>query len=583
MFVRVNQTPNSPRQSVQVVESRRVGTQVKTKILRHVGIALDDQELEKLKSFAYDIIAKMKHEQEEASAQLSLLPSDDPAVTAQVLAAQAGERKRGRPVTKNIEDILPPSQVSLDDIIEEKRIIEGVSEIAGPIYDKLGFGTLLPSKKASALLKSLVLARLVAPKSKRQLQSLLETQFDQPYELDTIYRLMDTLHPQIGQIKTRIFKHTEQLFPQGISMMLFDVTTLYFESVDTDELRQFGYSKDHRFNTTQVVLALATNSDGLPLGYELFSGNTAEVKTLCASIEQWKQHLPIAHVCFVGDRAMFCEANLALLEEKGYHYVVAAKLRSMTKAMQSKILDDRHYQVTTFEKELGWVAEFMLEVKIEKGQEKGEKEQKKERRLITSYKTKRAACDAKNRHRVLEKIEKALGKSKETGKLISNQGIKKYTKTLSPSETIMDETKIAADADWDGMHGVITNIKDATAAEILQRYARLWVIEESFRINKHNLKMRPIYHWKPARIEAHIALCYMSFAVLRHLQYEVKLTQKLSPDEIMEELLNVQASIYVHKTSKDRYRVPGHITHKASKIYKALGLVRSPNATIYLP
>jgi len=85
---------------------------------------------------------------------------------------------------------------------------------------------------------------------------------------------------------------------------LFDVTTLYLETTDTDELRQFGYSKDCRFNTTQVVLALATNEDGLPIGYELFEGNKAEVKTLITAIEHWKTLFNVGNVCFIGDRAM---------------------------------------------------------------------------------------------------------------------------------------------------------------------------------------------------------------------------------------------------------------------------------------
>ncbi len=567
MFVRVNTTPNSPRQSVQIVESKREGHKVKTKILRHVGIALNDAELEKIKSFAYDIIATMKQEQEAASGQKLLFSDLKETTQSQALALQqqSEKRKLGRKPHKKIEDILPIHQVTLDKIIEEKRIVEGVDEIAGPIYDKLGFKGLFVGKKDNDLLKSLVLARLVAPKSKHALQKILHTQFDKEYTLDAIYRLMDLLHPQIDLIKSQVFKRCQQLFPGGVNLMLFDVTTLYFESIETDDWRQFGYSKDHRFNTTQVVFALATNEDGLPLGYELFAGNTAEVTTLCAAIEKWKQNLPIQQVCFVGDRAMFCEANLTLLEAKGYSYIVAAKLRSMTKTMQQHILDEQNYRLEAFASEIGWLAEFDL----------------KGRRLITSYKTRRAKNDAANRGQIVDKITKVLSKSKDTGKLIRNHGIKKYTSQDGESITSLDEVKIQADAAFDGIHGVITNIKDLSAQDILQRYARLWVIEESFRINKHNLKMRPIYHWKPNRIEAHIAICYMSFAVLRHLQYEVSLTQKVSADEIMDELWNVQASIYRHKDTDDRYRVPGNITHKASKIYKALGLVRSSDATIY--
>ena len=221
---------------------------------------------------------------------------------------------------------------------------------------------------------------------------------------------------------------------------------------------------------------------------------------------------------------MFCKENLSLLEARGYSYIVAAKLRGMTQEMQTQILDASQYRIEAFAKEMGWVAEFDVNGK----------------RLITSYKTRRALHDAKARQQILQKISKLLKKSQETGKLISNKGVKKYTTTLTSSETIIDEDKIQADADWDGMHGVITDIKDLSAQEILQRYASLWIIEESFRINKHNLRMRPIYHWKQERIEAHIAICYMSFAVLRHLQYAVGLTQKVSADEIMDDVMFTQ-------------------------------------------
>ena len=145
----------------------------------------------------------------------------------------------------------------------------------------------------------------------------------------------------------------------------------------------------------------------------------------------------------------------------------------------------------------------------------------------------------------------------------------------------IDLAKVEADTQWDGLHGLITNIKKDAAEAIIARYAQLWVIEESFRVNKHTLEMRPIYHWKPERIHTHIALCYMSFSVLRHLQYQINLTQKISINNILAELLNVQSSIHIHKKTKDRYRLPGFFTHTARKIYQAFGLHRSMDAEVY--
>jgi transposase len=349
--------------------------------------------------------------------------------------------------------------------------------------------------------------------------------------------------------------------PSKVDIVFFDVTTLYFESVSTDELREFGFSKDHRFNSTQVVLALATNSDGLPIGYELFNGSKAEVKTLLESLELWEKNIAIQSVCFVGDRAMMSDDNLAKLEGKAYSYVIAAKLRTMPKVLKQEILSEANYSPTVIGEELAWVGEFKY----------------KERRLIVSYKTSRAKNDIKKREQIVTKLKKRIGDKGDTKKLITNQGTLKYT-TTENAETSIDTDKISNDAEWDGLHGVITNLTEQDSRMILGRYVRLWVIEESFRLNKHNLEMRPIYHFKKERIESHIALCYMTYALLRHLQYRVSITQKISINVIIEELMAVQASIYAHKETGDRYRVPGKFSHNAAKIYKAFNLTRSLNA-----
>ena len=127
---------------------------------------------------------------------------------------------------------------------------------------------------------------------------------------------------------------------------------------------------------------------------------------------------------------------------------------------------------------------------------------------------------------------------------------------------------------------MITNIRGEEAQNILARYGRLWKIEESFRINKHTLSMRPIYHFKPERIKAHIALCFMAFSVLRHMEYHVKLTQKLSLEVMLDELMYVQASFYRHTPTNKLYRMPGKFSQSAAKIYKAFQLQRKNHAQV---
>lgn len=562
MFVRVNATPNSPRKSIQIVESRRKGDKVSQKIIRYVGIAMDDREEQKLRDLAIEIIAKMEQERKEQAVQQDLFSNVSEDEINKVLKKAAGRPKR-----RKIEDILPTSQVTLDDIIEKARIIEGVHEVAGKVYDDL-YSNIFKSKKQNTILKDLVLARLANPCSKYKSQKMLTEQFNIVHDLDAIYRVMDKVYENIGHIKQITFQRTKNLFPDGIDLLLFDVTTLYFESTTTDEIRAFRYSKDHRFNTTQLVLALATNSDGLPIGYELFEGNKAEVTTLIDSIKSWEGLFNIGSVCFVGDRAMMSKKNLELLEANNYKYIIAAKLRSLPKGLKADVLDKETYNISGTEAEPALIKEFLHE----------------NRRLIVSYKKKRALKDAKDRDAIVAKINKRLSGNGDTKKVITNNGVKKYTTTTN-STTVLDDSKIMADAEWDGLHGVITNITDPQQSleSIIARYCGLWKIEESFRINKHTLRMRPVFHFKPERIKAHIAICYMAFSTLRNLEYQVSLRQKVSVEKILHELFNVQSSIHMHKITKDLYRVPGVFSNTAQKIYKALDIERSVDASIYLP
>lgn len=560
MYIRVKTTTNSPRKSIQIVESVRVGDKVKQKIVHHVGIALDDREEQKLKDYGLELIAKITAQRINAAGQKSLFDVDESEILSHI------KNKPGRPQRKKIEDILPPSQVTLDDIIEEKRIVEGVHDVAGAMFDEMYQG-LFKGKRTYQLLRDVVLSRLVYPCSKRKTQQKLSKHFDKIHSLEMIYWMMDKLFLKIGEIKRMTFDKTKSLFPEKVDLILFDVTTLYFESVEADDLRTFGYSKDHRFNTTQVVLALATNQDGLPVGYELFEGNKAEVSTLAQAIESWKKLFKIETVCFVGDRAMFSKENIRLLESFNYQYIIAAKLKTLPQELLNKVLDEQYYRPTVLNEEFAWIGEF---------EHQGQ-------RLISSYKSRRAIKDQKDRQTVLDKVQKVIGKKSNPKKLITNQGVKKFVTVDENAVVALDKNKISYNAQWDGLHGIITNIRDDAPESLIARYAKLWVIEESFRINKHTLQMRPIFHWSPTRIHAHIAICYMTFSMLRHLQYRINLTQKISIDTILDELLNVQASIYVHKKTKDHYRVPGSYSNNARKIYKAFGLERSLDATIYLP
>lgn len=707
MFIRVKSTPNSPRKAVQIVEGKRFGKGVRQSIIAHIGVALNAEEEVKLKALATEKI-KQIIKAESAKSNLKLTDQD-----IQDLMKRGRKKKQHLASTSDNRDA---SAVVLDNMIEEFRLNDGVGDIVGKIFEEFGFGQLLKSSKQSQLLKDVVLSRMIYPQSKLALCETMYEKFNKHYNVDQVYRMMDNLYPSIDNIKRLVFNKTHALMPK-VNVVLFDVTTLYCESVNQDSLREFGFSKDGKFNNTQLVLALATNELGLPIGYEIFPGNYAEVKTLLAAINKWSGMFDIKSACFIGDRAMFSDDNINLIESHGYEYIIAAKLRGAPRELQQQILDEHNYSKVKFGEEDGLVAEFVYPQKVDHVRctlgndiqgyivtidgavitsikyvsplnvtsvankeafnkhitqlnklrryssrcrcallEPSEYELVKDdfinnvavivgtdiiynghkasitklsekqqinllesaakgrisnkimlelfddhykyktyinipceimvelfheykipsRRLCVSYKESRAVNDAKKRERIIERLKSQEGSTnkvlKTTAKMYMN----------ATGDAAINDIKIAEAEKWDGIHGVITNIASDTIQNILSRYSNLWRIEEAFRINKHNLQMRPVYHYKAERIHAHIAICYMSFAALKLMQYQTQVTQpRFTIDNILSTLLSVESSIYMDSTTNLRYRMPGHLSANAKMLYRAFGIKRNSKMSLY--
>jgi transposase len=323
-----------------------------------------------------------------------------------------------------------------------------------------------------------------------------------------------------------------------------------------------------KFNQPQVLLALLVTREGLPVGYKVFEGDAYEGHTLLPILKELKKDYRINRVVFVADSGMLSGDNLIFLESKGFHYIVGARLKNMNKEMKAKILNREHYQAQSegFE-----VADFEIG-EIGDGEQKGVMM----KRLIVSYKEERAHKDSHDREKAILKLKKKIEKSRNQKYYLSNYGYKKYLKIEGESQIKLDEAKIEEDSRWDGLHGVITNIKDFTAAEVLEYYSNLWTVEESFRITKHDLKVRPVFHWNPSRVKAHIAIVFTAYALVRYMGYRVKLQyRKLSPEKIRQLLLKVQTTILYDTKKNIRYGLPSQICEDTKKIYFIFRVERS--------
>ena len=546
MFVRVKESPNSPRKSVQIVHSYREGDTVKQKIIRYVGIAHDEDDLEKLKLFAESVKIKL-----EADAQELLFSPEE-------LAKINIDAKK----TYSEEDY----NVNIKNLCEEARCVSGIHDAYGYLFDELSYDKIIYNPKrnvsAASVFKDIVLARIANPISKRASVDLLEEDFGISLDLDSVYRMMDKLDDKtISKLKDITFQNTASLFKNKISVIFFDATTIYFESFDSDDLKACGYSKDKKFGQPQVLLALMVTEDGLPIGYELFEGNKYEGHTLIPVLSRIKQKYDIDKVIFVADSAMMADYNTSFLDSHNFSYIVGARLKSLPKDLKDKILERSNYE------SLGdiTVASFDYNGK----------------RLIVSYSAKRAAKDAHDREAAILNIQKRLAKTKNPKDYLSSYGYKKYIKLNTAAFLSLDENKIKTDSAWDGLLGVITNDKALSYAEVLSHYHNLYQVEDAFRVTKHDLAVRPVFHWKPQRIKAHIAICFCAYALVKHMQYRIRLLyQKLSPERIRHTLIKVQTSILYDRQKKIRYGLPSRMSADARKIYEVLRIKR--NLTPYI-
>lgn len=558
MFIRVKTTPNSPRKSVQIVESFRVDNKVKQKIVKHIGVALDDYELNELKLLASAIKTKLE------------LENTLPLYTPEEIEKQIEKSK------ENIKrDIYSHDDyvVNIKDLVEEDRVITGIHDIYGKMFDELDLKNIFvnPARNKSSVeyFRNIVLARIAKPDSKSRSVHMLEENFGVSLDLDSVYKMMDKIDDKsIEKLNSIAYSETKKLFDDKIDVIYFDATTIYFESftedIGDDAIRKNGYSKDLKFNQPQVVLALMVTKEGLPIGYELFSGDTFDGHTLIPSLKILRDKYNVDNVVYVADSGMFNNDNLKeleMLEEYNFNYIVGARIKNMQKNIKEQILNKNNYKELNSEISIA-------NITLDNG-----------RKLVVTYSLKRARKDKADREKAIKKLKDKLEKNISVKSQLSNQGYKKYLQLKSNNEEstcdlsiALNEDKIYEDSLWDGLKGLIVN-KNSTLSndEILTQYNNLWQVEESFRITKHDLKIRPVYHWKPSRVKAHIAISFASLLIVRHLEYRIKLQyKKLSPKVIRELLLNIQTSIVYDKTKKIKYAIPSKIKLETKKIYKLM-------------
>lgn len=346
---------------------------------------------------------------------------------------------------------------------------------------------------ANACFRDLVIARIVEPASKRRTRDILEQRFGKRYSLTAIYRTLHILSRKNYQerVEQVVVRFLTQTLKEDVTVLFFDVTTLYFEAPDPDDLRRYGFSKDHRADQPQIVVALTVSRSGMPIAFRVFPGNTFEGHTMLPAVTGILKRMASDTAVVVADAAMLSRDNMAQLEEKKLRYIVGARLANLSRKLLAHI-------IATLPRTHGST----MRLPYGNG-----------RMLIVSYSIKRAAKDRHDREKHVKRAEEAL---KDPSRIPRRY---KYVSAAKQNQGYALNTALIQRATLlEGIKGYVTNALDLSDTEVMEKYAALWQVEKAFRMSKSDLLARPVFHTLRESIEAHLVIVFTALVISRYVE-----------------------------------------------------------------
>jgi transposase len=424
-----------------------------------------------------------------------------------------------------------PPDVGIDDI--EQVYAYGVLYAAHALWEELGIGPLLREKMQQdgceapheTALFAMTANRLARPASKlacyeRWLADEVYWPEAKTLALDHLYRALDFLLCHIDSIEQELFFRTADLFNADVDLIFWDTTTLYFEIDDEDDdgevwhdqaipaLRKRGHHKEGRDGNPQVVVGLALTRDGLPVRSWVFPGNTADVTTIHHLKDDWRGWR-LNRCVFVGDSGMFSEANRQRLSRALGRYILAVPMRKVTEVPLEVLTRAGRYRDVAHNLRV-------KEVYVGTGERR--------HRYVVCYNPDEAKREQAHRERLLDVVRAELAAldtrqadhPKRACELLASRRFGRYLQRDARGRLSLNATKVAGEAKYDGKFVVTTNDDTLDAEDIGLGYTSMMLIEGCFRRMKTTgLQTRPIYHWRPHRIIAHVKLCVLALLLER--------------------------------------------------------------------
>jgi len=406
----------------------------------------------------------------------------------------------------------------------------------------------------NAIFRALVFSRIIRPDSKKGSYEELHRFFDKcNFTLDDVYRSLDIFAKYQSDLQVWIHEHIRQNYGRDTSLVYYDVTNYYFEVDKEDEMKRRGPSKEHRPDPI-VQMGLFMDTNGLPITYGLFSGNTLDKQTLIPMMGELVDKYNLGRVIVVGDRGMITGDNIAQILTDRNGYVLSFSIRGSEKAFKEYVLDESDYRRREDDPEGFRIKSRQANRRIHvtnpfTGKKKDFYVEEKH---IVFYSPEYAAKAKNDRQRTLEKAKDLISHPEKYSRA-TGYGAAKYVKNVafdrSTGEIIQKKgTDLSLDMDlikeeemYDGYYAIVTSEYEKTDREIIDIYRGLWEIEENFGITKSELKTRPVFVKTIEHVKAHFLICFVSLVLMKLIEYRIG--RKYAVQTIIESLRRCECSL----------------------------------------
>ncbi len=480
--------------AVQVVYYRNR----KRVVFKHIGSAKSSQELESLKLVAQDVIKNF-------SPQVTLF-----------------------------------EEAKLDNLLYlDKSEFLGVYstflyEVIANLASQIGL-----DKIKKQLLLDLVTIRVVEPASKLRSIELLATYFGIKHRRQSYYQSAPHWLVLKEKIESIVVEFAKKSYAFSFDLLFYDVTTLYFETFEEDELRKNGFSKDNKSQQPQILVALMVTKEGFPIAYRIFSGNTFEGHTIIPVVNDFIKRHAVKEFTVVADAAMISSTNIQELLKNSISYIVGARLGNVSNELMEQI--DRNIIREDGES---------IRIKTDNGY------------LVCSYSSVRHRKDKYEMEKQIEKARTIIDTPSKSKKV-------KFTKTTG-EQVVLNQALIEKSKKLLGIKGYYTNLDENIASNqtIIERYHELYRIEQAFRISKHDLQTRPIFHFKEEPINLHVLICFMALVISKHIE----LTTGDSIRKFITECEKVTDARMLNKITNKEIRIRAKHSDKILEYLKSLNV-----------